>query len=152
MSLIADLKENVYEAVAETLESMVFMEALLDEPGDPESLGPSPIGSCIAVNKPFEGRATLFMSIELAQELTMNILGAYDEETLSDAIVRDALAELINTIAGRLMAKLTPEDQTFELGLPEPVEGIPRETDAIIFYFDVDEGRMALMTEGGFNV
>jgi CheY-specific phosphatase CheX len=147
----ADLKESVYEAVAETLESMVFMEAVLEEPGDPESLGSKPLGSSIVIKQPFTARATLYMPIELARELTMNILGAYDEEILSDEIVRDALAELINTIAGRLMAKLTPEDQTFELGLPEPVEGGPPETGGNLFFFDVDEGRMALMTEGEFN-
>jgi CheY-specific phosphatase CheX len=144
------LFETMTRALAETLESMAFMEVtagLSDEeaPYDDELLW-----SGIDVAAPFQGRITLVMPQGLALEMTETMFGFGEIETPLEDLARDTLAEIINTLAGRLMAGIVPEDQTFELGLPETGEGWP-DTHAPKqeFRLSVEGETVFLLTGGG---
>ena len=105
----------VYNA-EETLESM--LQATID---------------CI---RPIQGKMTLQIPPDLALDITKDIYGWMEDENPAQNIIQDALAELSNTISGRIMAELVSEDESFELGLPDT--GINRYTpsnEAVIYYF-----------------
>ncbi|MFH0883870.1 MAG: chemotaxis protein CheX [bacterium] len=121
----ANLYKALTQAVAESLESLAFVEAiLLDEktPLLPEEQAPKPRTSVAWARTPFikplEGEILLIMPPELGQMLTEIIFGAMGEEKISDEVMLDAIAETSNVVAGRVMNGLIGNHTEFELGLP----------------------------------
>lgn len=147
-----NLAEKIFEAVAETFEDMAFMEAVPIDSDDAEPSVSTLLWARIAVLQPVEGELTLLASEELAGEITEAVFGEADEDTSPDDMAFDALAELINTIAGRLMAELIPQDQTFELGLPETEKGWPQglEEEAA-YHFDLEGHKLMIIAQGEFD-
>ncbi|MDY6853020.1 MAG: chemotaxis protein CheX [Thermodesulfobacteriota bacterium] len=148
-----NLAEKIFEAVAETFENMAFMEAVPVSSDDVEPSSDSTLlWSRIAVLQPVEGELTLLASEGLAGEITEAIFGETDEDASPDDMAFDALAELINTIAGRLMAELIPQDQAFELGLPETGKGWPQGSEEeIAYHFDLEGHKLMIIVQGEFD-
>ncbi len=155
MTATTAICQKVMEAVSETFETMIFTQvALWNSPpsAQPESHRdttpaetteipvatetPSHHSKCywtrIPVLSPVEGTMLMQIPASLAVEITKNLYGWMDDSELTETVEVDAIAELINTISGRLMVLLLPEDQSFELGLPEtsehPLDYLPEAT------------------------
>ena len=146
-----EIASALQEAAAETMESMAFLEV---GPGAPEKDGladdPKLLWSAIPVLKPTSGRVVLIIARDLAGEITEAVFGLENGLDPEDMIT-DALSEMVNTMAGLLMSKVTPADQAFELGLPQVGTGRPALTEPSALYrFEVEEHIMWLAVEGVF--
>jgi len=111
------VKNAMVNAVTETMENMAFEQ--VEEAVEPTA---APTGDIIWATMPVICPATAEISIELSKEYARAITEAlfgFIENGPDDNIIRDALAEMLNTIGGRFMAQLTPSHQEFELGLPK---------------------------------
>ncbi len=113
-SMNTGLQDAMFEAASETLENMAFMEVVAQK----ERREEIKYFSALEVKAPAAGTLTLVTTPRLAREITEGLVDPEDGEP-SEEMIFDALSELINTIGGRLMRILTPEDETFSLGLPK---------------------------------
>lgn len=111
------LRESVYVATAAALEEMAFMEVIRC---DGEGAGCSDYRwAAIDVLAPIAARVAIESPLALACRIVGNIFG----ENQSDAAdverrIDDALAEIVNTIAGRTMREIAGPDASFRLGIP----------------------------------
>ncbi|NIA11819.1 MAG: hypothetical protein GWP10_19365 [Nitrospiraceae bacterium] len=73
-----------------------------------------------------------------------------EDECIPDETLLDLQAELLNTIAGKVMKQMTPEEDTFKLGLPEAeAESLMVSNgELVVCYFNVD-GEIVSMTASG---
>ncbi|GEM_PF-3521141 len=83
----------------------------------------------IPIMKPYRGELVLIFTSGYAHALTEAIYGDLDDPDFSSPMVLDAVAEIINTIAGRFLDNLIPANEEFELGLPNTGEGEPPKTE-----------------------
>lgn len=124
------LQEIIARVVIETIENMAFMETIQTDQA-PETLEErDALKSSILVHDPFPGELRLIMSKELTVTIAEILYSPVDKKNI-DQLLLDILAELLNTIAGRVMAELVPHERTFRLGLPETgMEFFPK-TDSV---------------------
>ena len=125
------MHEALVCAVAETFEGMLFMEVL---PADVPEPGRDALWARVPVLEPVAGGVTLLcppgLARALADALTMGCPGGDLAPEIAcrvalgaERLHLDALAELVNTLAGRLLGRIVPERQAFRLGLPETGTG-----------------------------
>lgn len=67
---------------------------------------------------PFCGEIGIELPGGYARRMAIAVFGS-DEDPAGEEVIRDALADTLNTIAGCLMKRLTPPHQEYEIGLPE---------------------------------
>lgn len=134
-----DLLDLLVDATAETIENMAFMEVVGADKTTPYDEHLVRLRLEILINKPFAGEMRLILPMDLAIQFTKNMYNLTEEEITED-LMKDVLGELINIIAGRLMADLIPEDQTFELGLPliGPDVFVQAEASSLSVEFDAE--------------
>lgn len=73
----------------------------------------------IKIITPVKGELMLFINSNLAIALTRSINGIPETEKMTDKTrIVDAVAEVLNIIAGQFMKSLLPVDGDFSLGLP----------------------------------
>ena len=129
--------EELGQSLQETLEEMAFVELTpaAAMPQNPERLRE------VAIETRGEWEGMLWLRVEnsLLQETIENIY-AIDRDEISPEIERDTLAELLNTLAGKVLRRLTSDGQGFSLGLP--LEGEMTETEDEIAAVMLSEGRM----------
>jgi len=137
--------QAVFDAVSETLENMTFLEVTQGKKEQWDPQNSSVICVSLLINNPFPGEFKLRLPLELAQQMAEILYGMPAEET-SETMLRDITAEVLNTVAGRIMTEILPGNQTYQLGLPEidPVESSPGEEAAADWYLNVDENLIAL--------
>jgi len=107
------------QAVVDTLENRVFMEV---SPIPPESAAMAPEGAMsvgLLIHDPLQGELRLRMPRKLVALITAGVYSLEPEE-LTDQMLTDNFAELINIIAGRFMCELLIDGRPFRLGPPEP--------------------------------
>ncbi len=106
-------------AVVETFENLAFMEPEFT----PEKEMTTGVTRCcaLAIHEPLQSTMQIVMDEDLGKLITATIWSR-QKDSVDEQMCRDALAELLNTIAGRFMKTLLPADQTFQLGLPEVSE------------------------------
>jgi hypothetical protein len=75
----------------------------------------------IPVAHPLAGKMFLAIEPGLLHEIAGNIYACDDKQLTCDHEL-DTLAELLNTIAGRLLQIIVPSTVSYELGLPVPPE------------------------------
>lgn len=107
------LQDALFEATSETLENMAFMEVVPLK----ERREEAKIYSQMDVQAPAAGTLTLVTTPKLASEIVEGVLGLEDGAP-TEEMMFDMVAELINTIGGRFMRILTPENESFSIGLP----------------------------------
>jgi CheY-specific phosphatase CheX len=118
------LKKALLEAVTDALENMVFEEVdLVDDTTISGTETNEQLWAILPIIKPLSGEMVLSMTRECAQSITKNIYGTSEAEKLDDGADLDALAEILNTIAGRFVHALLPSNQGFDLGLPKTGRG-----------------------------
>ena len=76
--------------------------------------------AALTVLEPVQGTIQFIMTPKQARDIAMAI-HACEPDALTEKMVADSAAELINTVAGQLASTLLPPDQTFALGLPNVV-------------------------------
>ena len=125
---IDHLQETMSAAVIETFENMAFMEVVqTDQPASPPPKSDM-LKASILVHDPFQGELRLVMPRELTATIAETLYPSGDQQNI-DKQIFDVLAELLNTIAGRVLAEIVSHKRTFRIGLP--VTGIEsfEETD-----------------------
>jgi hypothetical protein len=135
-----EIKQAVFAAVSQTFEAMIFTQIV---PSDLPDIGPTSSESIEANAEPsdadliesafdqpifyqseinlIEPRSALFSMIfptDLAISITKNLYGWMEESDPPENMIQDSLAEIINTVAGKLMTILLDNQSTFTLGLP----------------------------------
>jgi CheY-specific phosphatase CheX len=143
-----EIIEAILEALGETMESLIFTEV---EPVDPLGGGEEiddPIWSSIDIIKPFSGKLTLVMPRELIMEITGDLFGPDLEGPPAGSLIKDTLAEMLNTIAGKLMSSLIGLDQPLELGLPETGEGPVDAGQAMVCRVNINDYDFCLIADG----
>ncbi len=107
------------QAVVDTLENMVFME-VSPIPRESAAAPPEDLMSVgLLIHDPLQGELRLRMPRKLVALITAGVYSLEPEE-LTDQMLADNFAELINIIAGRFMCELLTDGRPFRLGLPEP--------------------------------
>jgi chemotaxis protein CheX len=84
------------------------------------------VSSIIGFNGPQTGFISLHFSSDMACQLASGLLGMPVEEV--DEIVQDAIAELVNMVAGGLRNRLSSSQEDFRLSLPWVVAGLEYST------------------------
>ena len=112
------LIECLTKAISETFEGIAFMEYDSVEIVKQIPVHQQPdFITTIEIEQPYRGFVDLLCKKKFIHETAETLLG---DEILEDAeaVLFDTLGELINTVAGRFMANLIPENQDFSIGLP----------------------------------
>ena len=117
-----DHKAALQEAVSEIFENMAFQELT------PIAKNPLPSQvlwsfrqATMTIYSPLQGALVMTISPTMMQSVTANVLGI-DLEDVDAGMQSDVLAEMLNTMAGAWMRKITDVSQPYELGLPDTAE------------------------------
>jgi hypothetical protein len=124
----------------ETFENMTFMEVFSRPSEDQNPILLEPVGKLLPVLEPLAGNFWLFLPKELLIGIAENVY-VMETDEIEQQILQDTLAELLNTIAGKIMQEALSEDQLFSLGLPEPAEEVSIKPDETLnkWFFEVQE-------------
>jgi len=112
-------------AISKTMECMAFEEVMVMQSEDeiPVFVAPEDVlWAGLTMKMPYRGQLLLEIAQDYGLLLAEEVYGESDLE-ISDACIRDALAEILNTIAGRFLNAVVPSDQVFQLGLPSTGHG-----------------------------
>jgi len=133
------LSQALHDAVAESLENMFFSEVQ-----DVEFHWGS-----VEVVKPISGKVTIAIPKELALEIVHEVFGVERQQITID-VINDIIAEVANTVAGRLISTLVAPDETFELLVPETGEGKLEagQTISFINHYEMNGKVYLVMLEG----
>lgn len=136
--MVSGFQQALNEAVAGTLEEMFFSEA------SPSDL----LWAKVRVVEPLEGAVTLAFPRLLAEEMAASLMGG--EGQVPERVLLDALAELVNTVAGKFMSLLVSEDTAFKLSVPETGSGWPRRpgNNGMVQPFRVGKANFVALVEG----
>lgn len=142
------LYKTMLDATRETFENMAFAE-IAEQPEELtiELPAEAPWVS-ILVHDPLQGELKLAMSDTLLTEITSDMF-ALDKNDVEAAQKKDIIAELLNTLAGLFMTKLLPNDQTYQLGLPEHGdENMEIEEGSVIWKLQIEEQPLIVVASG----
>jgi len=112
------LEEQLAQTAAKTLEDLTFFFATperweaTDISGDDYILG-------AAFNGDFEGYLVFICPPLAGREMTANMLGMDDAESVSSDQVQDALKEVINIICGNILPAVAGAKAMFNISPPE---------------------------------
>ena len=117
------LQAALSHAIARTMENMTFDEIeVVDIPLNPE-ITRDGMWATLSILNPIKGEVVLELSRELGAQLAREVYGVAVGSAISDESVRDVIAEILNTLAGRFIDRLVASQFKFELGLPNTGNG-----------------------------
>ncbi|MFA6498399.1 MAG: hypothetical protein WC256_12065 [Desulfurivibrionaceae bacterium] len=102
------------------IEDMAFTEVMPSEATPQYDLAAR--GASLLVHDPVQGEFQLIIENSLLKYLAGIVYGPMADE-LNEQSEGDFLDELLNTIAGRFLSVILPEDKSFTLGIPERFSG-----------------------------
>ena len=137
--IIGVIKENLIQ----TIEEMGFV-FLYDGVETVEQDGSDSVCVTIDVHGRIIGRIGLICSAGLAQTIAQNIL-CLDAEELDGAMINDSIAEILNTIAGRVMES-TSQDCNYTISLPQ-FECFTQGEKVSLLNMAADEGNVSVVLE-----
>ncbi|MGD0621679.1 MAG: hypothetical protein ABSA82_04340 [Thermacetogeniaceae bacterium] len=113
----SDRAGRLCQALIAVVADLAFIE-LEEEHQDRQAAVPARFWKMkLPVVQPLAGELLLAVEPALLQEITRNIYGLDAEQPVRDREL-DTLAELLNTIGGKLMQVIVPPTVKYELGLP----------------------------------
>lgn len=133
--MVMDVKGAVHSAISATMEEMFFVES---KPSDF-------LWSKVRVLEPCEGSVTMVFPRTLLEQVAQAIFG--EQERIREQTLWDTLAEIVNTVAGRVMSTLLTPETTFRLSVPESGTGWPAKSSEPILYV-TDAGGFVIMVKG----
>lgn len=113
-------RQLVYETFGEVFETMffTFLEPIDEIPGPDAFVSDDAyLRADISYHGPHTGKFALYLPQRLARNITMNFLGA-DEEDVSDEQMLDTTKETANMAVGSLLGKIDPAGDA-KLHIPE---------------------------------
>jgi len=113
----AKLEEILFRVAIDTLEKLAFMFAFPGEDKENQQKGSMAAGS-VSFTGHFSGMLVMTISIEVLQELSVNMLGLEDGEEIDGHIRSDALKETINVICGNLLPAIAGDKVIFDIDVP----------------------------------
>ena len=117
------IKEALTAAVRQTMENMTFEEVSAVSNDKVTIVSPANVvWASLPLKTPYAGNLLIDASVEYSESLVHEVYGFCEDDAMESS-VRDVLSELANTIAGRFFGGLVPEDEGFELGLPDSGKG-----------------------------
>ncbi|MFH1139503.1 MAG: chemotaxis protein CheX [Pseudomonadota bacterium] len=145
--------ESLNAAVAETLEALAFMEVLPGDEteGDAGQCASEALWAGIDILEPCQVRLAICVPVQLAREIVVELFGLDSPEDAGQEMLLDAMAEIINTIAGRLMTSRLGPEQTLALGLPETGMGVLREDWDVTIFFMAGDFRFMVKIRGNLT-
>ncbi len=126
----------ISEVLEEALEAMAFIsidECSAEEAGQ---LQQQSMKVDLLITEPVLFEMRLSVSTELLYQIAETMY-TMDREELDEQLVKDLLAEMLNTVAGRFMTEILPEQTPFTLSLPE--EATDQDGSAALKYFYMAE-------------
>lgn len=102
--------------ISEIIENTAFTEAMPIEAAPQYDLAAR--GASLLVHDPVQGEFQLIMENSLLKYLASIVYGPTASE-VTEQSEGDFLDELLNTIAGRFLSAILPDDKSFTLGIPE---------------------------------
>ncbi|MEW6710234.1 MAG: chemotaxis protein CheX [Candidatus Riflebacteria bacterium] len=125
MSSLEKLQPIFLQALTETFENLFFEDVLLHGSSWVYSDSDFPESWWVRIDvlEPFKSCLILVVRKDLMVRYTEAIFGMIEDQMPEESQVLDNLGELMNTMCGRIMALLLPENCTFKLGLPVVGEG-----------------------------
>lgn len=122
-----DYKNLLSQTIITTLEDLAFIQLIesgavrgaRDATG--EGAGEDYLQDMLSVYLPVKSRyGVIIMSASKAilKETARNIFALDPEAPVSEDMINDTIAELLNTVSGQFMRAVTPKDEFYELGLP----------------------------------
>jgi len=166
------IKQAAFAAVSETFEAMIFTQISPSDPSVPsfptpehkeidteaqisdsletESFQPTFYQTGINLIKPNFAAFSMTFPTDLAIDITKNLYGWMEEENPPEHLIQDCLAEIINTVAGKLMSMLLDTRSTFALSMPDLkiVKQISLGKGEIYSYHTIDNFKFFLTIEG----
>lgn len=139
----------MFDAVCQTLETMAFVE-VIEQSEELELVIPTEANWVnILIHDPVQGELRLAMSQTLLSNMAADMFGIETDE-VDENQCQDIIAEILNTLAGLFMTRLLPDDQTYQLGLPEPGVGpLPEnEEGSIVWNLQVEGSPLLLVANG----
>ncbi len=146
------LYKAMLDAVRQTFENMAFVE-VTEQPEEIDLQIPTEAAwVSILIHDPVQGEVRLAMPQLLLQEMTADMFGIGNDEVTENQR-QDIIAEILNTLAGLFMTNLLPDDQTYQLGLPEHGEGpIPANEEGSVIWNLQIEGTPLLLVASGIGL
>jgi CheY-specific phosphatase CheX len=115
---IDEMGEELADAVSEAFENMFFADIVSCLDLDSIEVEKPSLIISVDTIAPFKGNVGLVIDLDYSNEIVLEMTGGDVEETTPE-IVSDALNEIANTIVGRFLSRVVPEDEEFSLGFPE---------------------------------
>lgn len=115
------IKSALKNAITETLENLAFIQLIEIEGPRLSDLGPDFLQDMLSVYLPMKheyGILVMSASGGILKETACNIFALDPGAEPGEDIIKDTLAEILNTVSGQFMRLITPGDQFYELGLP----------------------------------
>jgi len=109
-----EMLQIIKDVVQEALEAMAFAE--IENTEHPKKKDDETFGFCVKIyiNEPFEGALHLEYSTPLAEALAGAMYGGQE---ISPELLRDAMAEMLNTVTGKFLSSYAPK-ASITIGLP----------------------------------
>ncbi len=139
----------MFDAVQQTFETMAFVEVAEQSEELELEIPAEASWVSILINDPVQAELRLALTHSLQSTMAADMFGIEVEE-VNENQRQDIIAEILNTLAGLFMTRLLPDDQTYQLGLPEPGVGLlPEiEQDAIGWNLQIEGSPLLLVANG----
>jgi hypothetical protein len=131
VALLAEVASRVLEDTA-----FLFLDSIEEEPC---SVGGA-LAATIAFTADQPQTLKLVASRPLLVEAAANMLGTEVDDPEAFCSAEQAVLELLNVVAGSLVARLYGTDRECALGIPEPAPPQPAAGDAVVVMFRADTG------------
>ncbi len=137
------------EAVRETFENMAFVEVAEQSEEIGFDIPTERDWVSILIHNPLQGELRLALPKNLLTTMTADMF-SIDIADVEEVQRQDILSEILNTLAGLFMTKLLPNDQTYQLGLPEYGEGPIPESDeeSLVWNLQIEGSPLLLVANG----
>lgn len=148
-----DRQKEMFSAVSTTIENLTFMEVFPASGPDP-SLSASYTDLLFAsqlVLEPIQGEFSLTMSRNLLTQLVISVYGPLLAGPASDENLHDLLAELLNTIAGRFLSEILPQEMGFRLDVPQSSEEVSFTSaglQMVVWQYSIDDEIFSISAAG----